>query len=749
MVSKLFLSKFPSLPIIHQSTDKMHTPYSILRFEGHQGFVNTVAFSPDGKYIASGSCDYTVRLWNVETGEAAFQPFEGHKDDIFSVVFSPDGEYIASGSKDHTIRLWNIKTGKITVKPFEGNIVECPTSVSFTSDGKHIISVAQKHITYLWNVESGEMVSKPLAGHDFEDFRIDSAAISSNGIYIALQATCSVGGNSKALLQLWNVETGKVTLSLSRPSHSTFLFSISFSPDGKFIVSSNNCIIELWNIETGELALKPFKGHQDIVCSAMFSPDGRYIVSGSFDCTVRVWDVQTGEEALEPFEGHTSVVPSTSFSPDGKYIVSGSDDCTIRLWKFETNKVGSRPIEWHTGPINSVSFSPDGKYIASGSDDYTVRLWNVGTGRAALKPFEGHTSKVTSLSFSRNGKYIASGSFNMIRLWNVKTGELEVEFAPFEGYGGQVTSVSFFPDGKHIASCSLSDTVVHLWNIKTISQTFSGRECGMPKGSFSPDGKYIAAGFSDGTVQLRSIETGELEAAFKPLFGVPEAEDEDLNMVRYITFSADGKYIVIFSYNNEIQLCQWKDETGGVALLSQGDLTRGITGTAAISPDNKYMIVGSYGTIQFCTIETDPPDSLALESPFGEYRGWVNSVSFSPDGKYIASGSTDHTIRIYHNNLVDRTYHDSGVRPAQTTFLHQYPIGSVVTGLTRSDEGWLQYPSGELLLWVRPELHLGLYFPGIVHVIGADSIKIELSKFVHGTEWSKCHEERCDLRSYH
>ena len=515
MVSKLFLSKCPSLPIIHESTDNAHTQHSILQFDGH-GPVTSVTFSPDGKYIASSSLpDYTIWLWNVETGEVAFQPFEGHKDEVLSVVFSPNGGYIASGSKDHTIRLWNIKTGKMTVKPFEGNIVECATSVSFTCDGKYIISVAQNHIIHLWNIETGEMVSKPLAGHDSDDSMIYSAAISPSGMYIASQATCVVGGELKALLQLWNVETGKVTLNLSRPSDSTLLLSISFSPNGKFIVSSNYRMIELWNIETGELASirKPFEGHQDIVTSVMFSPDGRYIVSGSYDSTVRFWDVQTGEAALEPFEGHTRAVTSTSFSPDGKYIVSGSYDSTIRLWRFETNKVGSRPIEWHTDSITSVSFSSDGKYIASGSHDHTVQLWNVETGSAVFKPFEGHTIQVTSVTFSPDGKYIASGSWNTIRLWNTKTGELAMEFAPFElglrlglfeelgPLDGQVTSVSFLPDGKHIASCSSYFTAVHLWNINlktigVISLTLT-KKCVY---SFSPNGEHIAAGLPDGTV---------------------------------------------------------------------------------------------------------------------------------------------------------------------------------------------------------------------------------------------------------
>ena len=160
----------------------------------------------------------------------------------------------------------------------------------------------------------------------------------------------------------------------------------------------------------------------------------------------------------------------------------------------------------------------------------------------------------------------------------------------------------------------------------------------------------------------------------------------------------------------------------------------------AISPDIKFIVFSSYHAVRLWTIERDRPVSVANLKRLGGHRGHFATVLFSPDGKYFTSCSDDCTVRIY-NNAVDQTQHHD-LRATQATFLHQYPTGSVVTD--QDDEGWLQRPSGELLLWVRPELHLGLYFPGVIHVIGADSIKIDLSKFVHGTEWLKCQEERCE-----
>ena len=275
---------------------------------------------------------------------------------------------------------------------------------------------------------------------------------------------------------------------------------------------------------------------------------------------------------------------------------------------------------------------------------------------------------------------------------------------------------------------------MHLWNIKTGRTKFQSfknstwSECI----SFSPNGKYIATGSSDGTIQLWNIQTGE--AAFKP-FEV----DKDAR-VSCIAFSADGKYIVACSSEGQVRLWKNGTEKAGLEQVFRGGFPITIT-AVAISPDRKFITFGSYRTVQLWTTETDRPDSVAnLKRLGGHQIGFVESVSFSPDGKYFASCSDDCTMRIYNNNAADQT-HD--LRTSQATFLHHYPTGSVVTGPAETDdEGWLQYPSGELLLWVPPELHLGLYLPGIVHVVGADSIKIELSKFVHGVDWLKCQEER-------
>jgi tricorn protease-like protein len=211
-------------------------------------------------------------------------------------------------------------------------------------------------------------------------------------------------------------------------------------------------------------------GHEHNVNSVTFSPDGKLIVSGSDDDTVRLWDI-AGNPVGQPFQGHEHDVTSVAFSPDGKLIVSGSDDNTVRLWDIEGNPVG-QPFQGHENSVYSVAFSPDGKLIVSGSGDNTVRLWDI-EGNPVGQPFQGHENSVYSVAFSPDGKLIVSGSFDKtVRLWDIAGNPVG---QPFQGHENSVYSVAFSPDGKLIVSGSDDDTV-RLWDTEgnPVGQPFRG-----------------------------------------------------------------------------------------------------------------------------------------------------------------------------------------------------------------------------------------------------------------------------------
>ncbi|WP_158303001.1 WD40 repeat domain-containing protein [Kosmotoga olearia] len=282
-----------------------------ISLQGHSGPVSSVAISPDGKYIVSGSWDNTIKLWNIN-GEC-LRTFEGHTDWVRTVAISPDGKYIVSGSENGKIRIWNLKGNCLRIlSGHSGSVL----SLAVSPDGKYIVSGSWDNAIKLWNT-NGECL-RTFEGHiDW----VRSVAISPDGKYI-------VSGSEDGKIRLWDLK-GNCFGILS--DHSGPVMSVAISPNGKYIVSGSwDNTIKLWNVN-GE-CLKTFKGHTDWVRSVTISPDGRYIVSGSENGKVRIWD--TEGNCLKILNGHSGPILSVAISPDKRYIVTGSRDKTLKLWSL-------------------------------------------------------------------------------------------------------------------------------------------------------------------------------------------------------------------------------------------------------------------------------------------------------------------------------------------------------------------------------------------------------------------------------
>jgi WD40 repeat protein len=533
-------------------------PSALIRvINGHSMAVASVAYSPDGTTIASGSWDETIRLWDAETGEAKLggKVLKGHTGNVNSVAFSPDGRTIVSGSYDKTIRLWDAETGDAK---WDGRALTGHTDFVFTvavsNDGRMIASGSWDKTIRLWDAETGESMldGRALEGHTEV---VNAVAMSPDCQTIA-------SGSGDNTIHLWDVETGEAKLNgRAIEGHTGFVTSVAFSPDGRTIASgSEDRTIRLWDVETGEAKLdgRPLDGHTNGVFAVVFSPDGLTVVSGSSDATIRLWDAQTGEAKLggRPFEGHTKTVRSVSFSPDGRTIVSGSSDKTIRMWDVETSSrnLGQRVLAAHTGDITSVALSPDGRSVASGSRDNTVRLWNQATGEEMGRPLQGHTSGVLAVAFSPDSRTIASGSNDQtIRLWDHETGESIAR--PLVGHTGTIQAVAFSPDGRTIAS-GASDTTIRLWNHTTgeeVCGPFLGHTETVYALAFSPDSQTIASGSLDGTIRLWNAETGEMKLCGR------SSEVTSTN-VSSVGFTRDGRTVHAQCYDGAVLL--WDAETG-------------------------------------------------------------------------------------------------------------------------------------------------------------------------------------------
>jgi WD40 repeat protein/tetratricopeptide (TPR) repeat protein len=290
----------------------------VLRLTGHEGWVTSVAVTPDGQYVVSGSRDNTVRLWELATGKEV-RRFTGHEWGVRSVAVTPDGQYVVSGSWDNTVRLWDRATGQ-ELRRFTGHD-DSAWSVAVTPDGQYVVS-----------------------------------------------------GSSDKTVRVWDVATGKEVRRFT--GHEGLVLSVAVTPDGKYVVSgSGNETVRVWDLATGK-EVRRFTGHERWVNSVAVTPDRKYIVSGSGDRTVRLWELATGKE-VQQFTGHQKGVTSVAVTPDGRYVVSGSRDKTVRVWELATGQEVRR-FTGHADYVSSVAVTPDGKYVVSGSWDKTVRVWYIG-----------------------------------------------------------------------------------------------------------------------------------------------------------------------------------------------------------------------------------------------------------------------------------------------------------------------------------------------------------------------------------
>lgn len=596
------------------------------RLEGHSDIVWSLAFSPNGKLLASGSRDHTVKIW--QTDGTLLQTLKGHTDAVTSVSFSPDGQTLASTSIDKTVKLWqqDPTTGKFAPQPvrtFSGH-GNWMSSVSFSPDGELLATGSNDSTIELWR-KDGTLV-KILRGHHGW---VNWVTFSPDGQFLA-------SASDDKTVKIWRRD-GSLVETLS--GHQQGVTAVAFSPDGQILASGGrDKMVKLWrqkciNTQVGckfELQ-KSIQEHSDPIWSLNFSPDGKRLAATGDDHTINIWSLNG--ILLKTFKGHTDIVTSVVWSPNQKLLASAGYDKTIRLWSLDTPKLPV--LRGHQDRVLSVAWSPDGHMLATGSRDRTIKLWQQYTknGRVETrlyKTLRGHTHRVSSVSFDPKGQIIASGSYDKtIKLWQ-RDGTL---IKTLQGHRDSVMSVSFSPNGQLLASAS-KDQTIKLWQRDgTLLKTLVGHQGWVNSVAWSPDGQVLASASDDQTVRLWRRD-GTLLKTLSP---------HD-SWVLGVSFSPTDQLLASASWDNTVKLWRWDGTLLKTLLKGYSDSVNAVT----FSPDGQLLAVASWdSTAKIWSREGE------LIKTLNGHRGPVLSVSFSPDGQTLASASEDNTVILWNLRLDD------------------------------------------------------------------------------------------------
>jgi WD40 repeat protein len=596
---------------------------------GHAADVCCVAFSDDGHWIASGSADKTVKLWDVASG-CQIRTLTGHREAIVGVAFRTDGKQIMTGSALGVVKLWDAEQGR-EIRSFKGPQCSVP-SLAISRAGKWITATWIDGTTKVWNAASGKetLTAKGRYGASL------GGTFSPDGKQLACSYTDSV--------KVWDTASGRELYSV--PSHAAAMRTISFSPDGKRIICGSIDDRARVLDATDGRELFALNGHTDRVDAAAFSTDGKTIVSGGKDKTVRTWDAATGRQLLT-LVGHRSGVYSVAFSADGTHVVSAANDMTFKLWDVASGREIST-FKLRALNTRGVVVSPDGKLIAAAGPESVVGLWDIASASGPL--VLAQSDPVYRVMVSSDGKRIATWinnlkSGNIIKIWEVASGR---ELATILAHGGSTSCAAFSADGKRIITGG-GDKTLKIWDAA------NGRELATLKGhsdqvmcvAYSPDGSRIASGSMDRTVrlwdstsgkELRSIVAGTQQesSGFAAMLGPP-------GIVTCIAFSPDGKQLVSGGQGNRVKI--WDTETGQELPGPTDHADRDRLSYVRFSPDGRRIL--SYSFMRAINVwDASSGRSVFKADADNDYTN-TRSIAFSPDARQVVRGSRDGTITLW------------------------------------------------------------------------------------------------------
>jgi WD40 repeat protein len=614
-----------------------------LTFSGHGAPLWAVAFSPDGRTVASGSGDWPYSnqaghgelvLWDSSDGRERFAR-RGLRGAVQCLAFSPDGRRLATGSGlrapglEGMITVRDASDGRVLLeRPVPGLSV---LSVAYSPDGRRFLA----GLGYFNSTEVGH--AELLDAVDLKEVRrfpggpggVTVAAFAPGGDEVALASAGQV--------DLWGL-TGRSPARMLR-AHQKWVYALAFSPDGARIATGGfDGLAVLWDRRTGEMVRK-LEGHASFVRALAFSPDGGRLLTGGEDNSTRIWDVGDGR-LVAAFRGHSGFVQAVAYSPQGHTLATAGLDRMVKLWDA---RAGAQVMyRGHDSWVRGASFAPSGRLIATTKGgNYgtpTLDLWDPETGRRTRR-VDGVTGFYAGVSFSPDGRRLAvAGADGVVRLLDPDTG---AELAALRGHRGQLRCLAFEPAGRWIAT-SCDDGLVRMFDPGTGECLRSldghgGPVCGL---AISRDGRVIASAEARGLILVRDVEDGRVRWRLDR----PGATIDPRRDSSPLALSPDGSRLASIGWDDATrsgEVRAWELQAGRLAFAARGH--SGIIHALVFSPEGERIFSASDDkTIRIWDARTGD-EVLRLEG----HTAAVLCLDLSPDGGRLISGGLDQTARIW------------------------------------------------------------------------------------------------------
>lgn len=650
-------------------------------FWGHQDTVNAVAISPNNRWLATGSSDHTVRLWDLSAKDpvSASIVLRGHEDSVNALAIGSDGRWLATGSSDHTVRLWDLSgkdpaSASIVLRGHEAAI----HAVAISPNNRWLATGCEDEMPRLWDLSAKDPVSASmvLLGHEAP---VKALAVSPDSRWLAT-------GSADGTARLWDLSTDSpVATVIVLQGHQGGIGAIAISPDGRWLATAGrDNTARLWSLSRHHLAspARVLRGHEcDTISSVAISPDNRWLVTGSAEKPFRLWDLSAEDPEKAVIVLRQPYVFCFAISPDSRWLVTGSGDNTTRLWDLTSKDPGNGSIvlRGHEGYISSVAISTDNRWLVTASADHTARLWDLSSKEpgSAQVVFPWLQFGSRSVTISPDSRWLVTGTGYETHLSDLSADSPYSTSTVLGGHEASITALTISPDSRWLAMGS-EDRKVRLWDLSAEDPAGSSIILGCHEdpvrvAAISPDSRWLVTVGWESPGRLWDLSAAAADRAGAAI-ALPEAGDP----VSSVAFSPNSRWLVTLGRSKTARLWDLRAAVPGSAATALLEDNARI-GEATISVDSRWLVtVGEDNTQRLWDLNAEDPRGASIVLRVQETS--IKTLAVSPDGRWLVTVSEDYVARVW-----DLSADDQG--NAWTVFPQAQGFFSSV--VITSDSHWL------------------------------------------------------------